>query len=489
MLPRTFNTSLHHRKRILFGQFLIILCVAGFNSGCFAERSFPFRPDRITVLPASQQPETTRQWLRRAHETFMHKLDDDDEELALLTEDMLNADGKPIDVMTHFDRDDKILHSVFDNLRGLQHTAQVTGTSESVEEPAPPWDGFEDIWIPIDEGIQIQARLGLARDAAGQPKNANCIILLPGLLGDNMRLRSRDIASGLRDYGFHAISLELRGHGQTEAKHPDLPYNFGVLETADLLVVDEWLRQKPYVKKTGIIGFSWSANSALLAPYEDGRPLDDPLVAPEIRAAMPPIDRTQRHFEAGAVALSPCLKFEKICDGLEEDHDYVVNPVYHSLQSTVNLRATRKGYPPMNGSLRALIAHEFSRSVLNHPNAVADGYTYLRLSPYKDKPFRSKLEHARVPVLIVHGSNDPLAYANEVAEFFSFTKNPNVAGVILNEGGHDGFAAYRRDYIYSIIVNFFSDERGPDALAPSRSDDNYLNKPTLDKNRTSIPMS
>ncbi len=457
------------RNSTILGLILTCLFIAVLNLGCFAERSFPFRPDRIKLLPPSDQPETTRQWLRRAHDALVHKLDDDDEELALLTEDMLDADGNPIDVMSHFDRDDKTLHSVFDNLGGLQHTAQVTGTTESVEEPAPAWDGFEDVWIPIDDGIQIQARLGLARDPLGNPKNANCIILLPGLLGDNMRLRSRDIASGLRDYGFHAISLELRGHGQTEAKYPELPYNFGVLETADLLVVDEWLRRKPYVKKTGIIGFSWSANSALLAPYEDGRPVDDPLVAPEIRTAMPPIDRTQRHFEAGAVALSPCLKFEEICDGLEEDHDYVVNPVYHSLQSTVNLRATRKGYPPMNGSLRALIAHEFSRSPLKYPNAVADGYTYLRLSPYKNEPFRSKLEHARVPVLIVHGSNDPLAYANEVAEFFSFTKNPNVAGVILNEGGHDGFAAYRRDYIYSIIVNFFNEERGPDAVEAKKS--------------------
>ncbi len=471
MSSPALHTSLN-RNRTIIGLILLCLCITVLNVGCFAERSFPFRPDRIKLLPPSDQPETTRQWLRRAHDALVHKLDDDDEELALLTEDMVDADGKPIDVMAHFDREDKTLHSVFDNLRGLEHTAQVTGTSESIEEPAPAWEGFEDVWIPIADGIRIQGRLGLARDADGEPKNASCIILLPGLLGDNMRLRSRDIASGLRDYGFHAISLELRGHGQTEAKHPELAYNFGVLETADLLVVDEWLRSKPYVNKTGIIGFSWSANSALLAPFEDGRPAADPLVAPEIRAAMPPVDRSQRHFEAGAIALSPCLQFENICDALEVQHDYVKNPVYNSMQATVDLRATRKKYPPMGGSLRALITHEFSRSQLNYPDAVADGYTYLRLSPYKDHPFHSKLEHARVPVLIVHGSNDPLAYANEVAEFFSFTKNPNVAGVILNDGGHDGFAAYRRDYIYSLIVNFFSDDRGPVAVDARKANSN-----------------
>jgi len=147
---------------------------------------------------------------------------------------------------------------------------------------------------------------------------------------------------------------------------------------------------------------------------------------------------------------------------------------YHCLevmQATVDLRATRKNYPPMGGSLRALITHEFSRSQLNYPDAVTDGYTYLRLSPYKDYPFRSKLEHARVPVLIVHGSNDPLAYANEVAEFFSFTKNPNVAGVILNDGGHDGFAAYRRDYIYSMTLSasgFFWIARPISSMAAAR---------------------
>lgn len=445
------------------GTVALCLLALPLTVGCFAERSFPFRPDRIDLLPPSDQPETTRQWLRRAHNAFKDKLPDK-ERLALLTEDMTTPDGKPIDVMTHFGRDDKTLHSVFDNLSGLEHTAQVTGTSESVDEPAPPWEGFDDIWIPITDEIQILARLGLARDESGMPKRTSCIILLPGLLGDNMRLRARDIATGLRDAGLHAISLELRGHGQTESHYPELAYNFGVLETADLLVVDEWLCEKPYIDKTGIIGFSWSANSALLAPWEDGRPENDPLVAPKIRAAMPPINRSKRHFKAGAIALSPCLQFENICDALESSHAYLSNPVYNSLQTTIDLRATRKGYPPMHGSLRALIAHEFTRSALNYPNSPTDGATYLRLSPYRDQPFHSKLEDARVPVLIVHGSNDPLAYAHEVAEFFSFTKNPNVAGIILHDGGHDGFAAYSRDYIYSVIVNFFSDERGPDAV-------------------------
>ena len=228
MLSPALHIGLN-RNRTIIGLILLCLSITVLNVGCFAERSFPFRPDRIKMLPPSDQPETTRQWLRRAHDALVHKLDDDDEELALLTEDMLDAEGKPIDVMAHFDREDKTLHSVFDNLRGLEHTAQVTGTSESIEDPAPAWEGFEDVWIPIDEGVKIQARIGLARDADGEPRNASCIILLPGLLGDNMRLRSRDIASGLRDYGFHAISLELRGHGQTEAKHPELAYNFGVL--------------------------------------------------------------------------------------------------------------------------------------------------------------------------------------------------------------------------------------------------------------------
>lgn len=286
------------------------------SSGCLSERSFPFDKAKIGRLSEVKETESARQWLKRAHHTFKHKLPDEDE-TSLLTEDMTTPEGKPAAVLAHFDREEEKLHSVWHNLAGLKHTAQVTGDTEAIDQPAPAWEGFEDLWIPVADGVTISGRVGLVRDGAGNPKRANCVVILPGLLGDNMRVRTRDIAIGLRNAGFHTLAMELRGHGQTEGRFPELHYNFGVLETADLLKVDEWLHEKPYVDKTGLIGFSWSANSALLVAWEDGRAEDDPLVAPALRQYLKQTNRKARHYEAGVIALSPCLRFENLCDALE----------------------------------------------------------------------------------------------------------------------------------------------------------------------------
>jgi predicted alpha/beta-fold hydrolase len=341
------------------------------------------------------------------------------------------------------------------------HTAQATGADEAIEIPAPPWPGFEDVWIPINDRLQLAARLGLAR-RDGEPHVADCIVIIPGLLGDNAVRRTRDIGFALRDVGRHVLALELRGFGQTEARYPDVPYNFGVLETGDLLAVAEWLQEKPFVRDTGLMGFCWGANHALLAAWEDGRPADDPIVV----AALRPYLRARSdepHYRAGIIAFSPVLRFEEIIEELERDWSLLADPVLYTLQDGVAARMIRKQHPEISGNLRRLIEFEFANSELRYPQAVADGCQYLRFLPHRGKPAGDKLEHTRVPLLVVHGANDPLASVQAVAELFITLDNPQVAGVVLPGGGHVGFAPYARAYFYSLILNFFDPERGPAA--------------------------
>lgn len=448
------------------------MCTALFAlTGCFNERSFPFNQSSLIRMENRDSGEgrpDTRRWLQVAHNQFRSLIPSSGYE-PLLTGNLTKPDGRPVDVFDYFDKRPEYLHTAIGNLSGLMDTAQVTGDTEAIETPAPEWPGFEDVWIEVEPGVSISGRLGLAmRD--GKPIEADCIVVMPGLLGDNMRTRARDICLGLRDAGFHTMGLEFRGHGQAEAKYPTNAYTFSVLETPDLLVVSEWLQDKPYIKRTGLVGFSWSAFTALLAAWEDGRRPDDPMVSPRVAACQSHFDRSRRHYEAGIIAISPTLEFEKIMDELDTPHAFIENPVLASIQATVARRVARKNHGEPTGSLRKLIAYEFANSCLSYEGGVVDGVNYLRMAPYKDRPYESKLEWARMPIVIIHGANDPLAYAQEVARFIADTPNPNVACVMFHGGGHDGFAAYCKNYLYSLMVNFFDAERGPKAVDYRPSD-------------------
>jgi len=68
----------------------------------------------------------------------------------------------------------------------------------------------------------LAGRFGVSADDSGI-RNADAIVILPGLLGDNRVMRTRDLAVGLRRCGFHVLALELRGHGLTDQRTPQAP--------------------------------------------------------------------------------------------------------------------------------------------------------------------------------------------------------------------------------------------------------------------------
>lgn len=450
----------------------LLLCISA--PGCFSEQSHPLQPGDVTRLKPIDNKQlrslTARPWLREAHQQCKHLLPPG-KDSAILTEDLLNADGKPIDVLGRYGYRFEQMDSLIHNFDGMSNSAQATGDNFVEGHSTPPWPGFEQVWIPINDQLSLSGRLGFAKKD-GAIIDSNCVVILPGIFGHNDISRTRDLAAGLVASGIHALALEMRGSGDTENRYPDVYYTFGALESGDLQVVSEWLQTNPHVKRIGLVGFCWGANQALTTAWFDSRLENDPSISAKMAPHLRPVSDKQ-HFEAGVMVFSPVLRFEEVIESLKKPQDMLVHPVLCSLQGTVENRFRQKHHETTHvfkpgdspRSLRELIDCEFARSELNYPEAPDDTMDFFRMLPFHDLPDNGKLTRTPVPLIIVHAADDPLANANDVAELIKRTPNPNVAAIVLPGGGHVGFAPFARKYFYSLIVNFFDPRTGP-AAAP-----------------------
>jgi predicted alpha/beta-fold hydrolase len=361
-------------------------------------------------------------------------------------------------VFNHFGIHPDGLQNLILNFRGLKYSAQASSRDYFIERQAPPWPGFENTWVPIQSPhaaeFALSGRLGYARDARGNIKDATCLVILPGLFGDNGVQRSQDLAIPLREAGFHVLALELRGHGQTEKRYPRMYHAFGAFETDDLMQVSDWLERQPHVQRTGLIACCWNANIALLAAWYDGSRPDDPLISSTIRRNLVAYDASKRRFSAGIMAISPVVRGEVLMDELDRDRSRWKHPIYAAIQDTVRDRMKRKGYP-ITGSLRQLMDDEYGGYHVPMTHGLREGYSMLRVIDYKNQSAGDKLERARMPVVILHGADDPLVPAQDVADLMAGIENSKVAAIIFPSGGHVGFAGYAPKYYFSLILNFF----------------------------------
>lgn len=420
----------------------------------------------IGVAAEERAPGSTRDWLEHAHRQLSRLLPRAADP-ALLTDDLVDDHGQPVDVARHFGHRFANMDSLVGNFGGLMHTAQLASAKPPNADPAPHWRGFRDVWIPVDDGLELSGRLAFALQPNGRRAQADCIVILPGLLGDNHILRTRDLAVALRGHGFHVLCLELRGCGQTEARFPRFTTAWGILETADLLLVAEWLEALPEVRRTGLVGFCWGANLALLTAWADGRSPDHPSITPTVRPLLQRPTSPAAHYSAGVLAFSPVLRFERVLDALEAPRLALQGPFLAALQQVVRDRQVAKGHQPVNGSLRDLIGQETAFYQFDPPVPMNDRLRYLRLMPDGDLPSGDKLDSARIPVVVVLAANDPLIPAQDLADFVALTSNAQVAALVLPGGGHVGFAAYASAYYLSLITNFFSPRGGPGIPSPS----------------------
>ena len=439
------------------GLLLLLLFVLP-TSGCmFSEKSYPYDPHaRIVIDPPGQTEQgrtTARQWLKNVSPR-LNRLLPAHRKPSLLTDQLVTADGRPTDVVSHFWIKTDRLESIFVNFLGLTYSAQAIMT-RNPQGPASPWEGFEDVWVPVRKDLQLAGRMGWARDSAGHVIDANCIVILPGLRGDNNVLRLRDLAVALRRNGFHVLALELRGMGLTYRRFPNCEYTWGILDTDDLLLAADWLQTQPHIRQTGLVGYSWGANQGLLVAWAEGRTSDEG-IPPRLRRFLVPPEKNRRRFEAGVLVFSPIPRFEELMDKLEVEQTAWLHPVLAGLQTTIRDWMIDRRYPNPRGSIRELIKH----IGLGYDQEVADGLDYLRLMPYKGLPVCNRLDAVRVPLLIVHAADDMVSPAQDVADLLATTNNPNVAAIMLPSSGHIGFGPYASTWYYNLILNFFDPVAG-----------------------------
>ena len=199
----------------------------------------------------------------------------------------------------------------------------------------------------------------------------------------------------------------------------------------------------------------------------DGNKPDDPLISPTIRRNLVAHDSAKRRFSAGVMAISPVVRGEALMDQLDRPRSRWKHPIYAAIQDTVRDRMKRKGYR-VTGSLRQVMDDEYAGYNVPGTHGLAEGYSMLRLIDYKNQSAGNKLELARMPVIILHGADDPLIPAQDIADLMAGVRNPRVAAVILPSGGHVGFAAYAPQYYFSLIMNFFDPQCGAAARGASR---------------------
>ncbi|GJM24912.1 MAG: hypothetical protein DHS20C16_13270 [Phycisphaerae bacterium] len=453
------------------------VCITLFGlTGCLSEQSFEVSPERIhqvkSAEPASKHANPlpsnppTRKWMTETH-AKMSSLLPSPSKPALLTEQNRAADGRTINVYDHFGIQKEGLRTLLGNLDGITCTAQSASRASYIDTPPPPWDGFEEILVPIDDRFELSGRIGYAK-RNGEILKTDCIVILPGLFGDNGVQRTRDMAEYLQAAGFHVLALEVRAHGQTEKRHPELYHTWGVLEADDLMHVSDWLEAMPEVSRTGLMGYCWGANIALSTSWYDAVGPQEPLFSDRIRQELT-APHGPRRFRAGIILFSPILGWERLRDELETPRGSLSDPVYHAIQETIRNRMIRKGYENPSGSLQQLIQEEFDHCGVPLPNGVDEAFVLVRFLPYKNKKFYDKLSKVRTPLLFVHGANDPLSPAQEIADLVATTDNPNVASVILPGGGHVGFAAYAKEYYFGLVARFFDPQTGPSAFGATAS--------------------
>jgi pimeloyl-ACP methyl ester carboxylesterase len=274
---------------------------------------------------------------------------------------------------------------------------------------------FTKVRIESLDGTRLTGWFGRSPRPGPQPG----LVLLPGLFTskDNNRIRARSIRI-LREWGFHILTLDLRGIGESERVY-STP---GAKEADDIVAALRWLAAQADVKPVHLYSESLAAAAALVAvgregregrPLVDGRilsvsPFSDP--EPIVRRFSGPLDWRDRNL-AGAKAF---FKFVLRLGGTGETEfdQYVTNGARHY------------GIP-----LETMYARSRAGDVI---------------------------AHARSETLILHSEDDsivPVQSARELEE--RAHDNPQVAVRILPWGNHCLYEMAEPDWYWATLARFF----------------------------------
>ncbi len=119
---------------------------------------------------------------------------------------------------------------------------------------------FENIWIPMDDGAQLAARLWLPEGAEEEPVPA-IVEYIPYRKRDNTRSRDSMQMGYFAGHGYACLRVDIRGSGDSEGVLKD---EYLLQEQQDGVAILRWLAAQTWCTgKVGIIGLSWGGFNGL----------------------------------------------------------------------------------------------------------------------------------------------------------------------------------------------------------------------------------
>lgn len=176
-------------------------------------------------------------------------------------------------------------------------SAMVRGEASPVPPARYP---ARDVVIRSSDGLRLAATYW----PGGKP-DAPAVLLLHGVRSS--RISTASTAAWLAGLGYAAMTIDFRGHGQSEVAER----SFGLREAADARAAFGWLKQRQHAAPVAVIGNSLGGAAALLG-HSGPLPADALIlqaVYPDIRHAIR--NRiAERLTAAPAYLLEPLLSFQ-----------------------------------------------------------------------------------------------------------------------------------------------------------------------------------
>src|SRR6267378_503792 len=246
----------------------------------------------------------------------------------------------------------------------------------------------------------------------GKPKDASVIVIVHGLEGSSDGNYVRGIAEKAFHRGFHAIRINQRNCGGTEALTPTL-YNSGM--SADYRAVFEELSNADGFEQIFFAGYSMGGNLVTKMAGEFGS-----IVPKALR---------------GVCAVCPALDLAACADALERWDNYVYQRRF--VKGLMSRYARKHNLLPERCPITGLGP---IRTVRQFDDVItAPQFGYRDAQDYYDNVGAKRVAaKIRVPTLMITAQDDPFVpYASFLAAKIS--ENPAIQFVAPRHGGHCGF--------------------------------------------------
>lgn len=288
---------------------------------------------------------------------------------------------------------------------------------------------FRRVEIRARDGVRLDAWLGKAAD---EPRDA--ILLLPGLWTskENHRIRERSLRM-LRDWGFHVLTLDLRGVGGSQ-RVPSTP---GWKEAEDIVDALAWLRANAPVRRLHLYAESLAASAAIVAAAAEA-------------------DAGRRLLDGRIIAMSPFGDARETMDlyshpdpgRTELGKDFV------AVQMFFNFLLRLQGFK--GGRFDAYIRESARHYGVDHERA-------LRVS----SPLH-RIQSVNVPLLVLHSEDDglvPVSQAHALRR--AANGNPWADVWVLAWGYHCLYEMAEPDWYWTLLGQVFGSDPGGRSLRPA----------------------